>query len=97
MILANPVMIDAYRAGVPRNGKPFPNGSKMAEIHWKAEESAEIPLRRWCPTACMTLTSWRGTARDFRTVGVRQVPQRKGNGYRVRCRGHRDGTTDTIV
>jgi hypothetical protein len=31
VILANPVMIDAYRAGVPDNGKPFPDGSKMAK------------------------------------------------------------------
>ena len=30
VILANPVMIDAYRAGVPGNGKPFPDGSKIA-------------------------------------------------------------------
>src|ERR1700704_7067296 len=30
VILANPVMIDAYRAGVPGNGKPFPDGSKLA-------------------------------------------------------------------
>src|ERR1700681_4444446 len=33
-ILANPVMIQAYVAGVPGNGKPFPDGSKMAKIHW---------------------------------------------------------------
>src|SRR6476660_3439886 len=33
-ILANPVMIEAYRAGVPKNGKPFPDGSKFAKIHW---------------------------------------------------------------
>src|SRR6478735_5151806 len=33
-ILANPVMIDAYQAGIPGNGKPFPNGAKMAKIHW---------------------------------------------------------------
>ena len=26
LILGNPVMIDAYRAGVPGNGKPFPDG-----------------------------------------------------------------------
>src|SRR5438046_7845458 len=31
VILANPVMIAAYRAGVPGNGKPFPDGSKMAK------------------------------------------------------------------
>jgi len=32
--LANPVMIKAYSAGVPGNGKPFPDGSRMAKIHW---------------------------------------------------------------
>ena len=41
MILANPVMIKAYRAGVPGNGKPFPDGSKMAKIHWKTKTIAE--------------------------------------------------------
>src|SRR5262245_8737680 len=30
-ILANPVAIDAYRAGVPGNGKPFPDGSKIVK------------------------------------------------------------------
>src|SRR4249919_2850108 len=34
VILANPVMIDAYLAGIPGNGKPFPDGAKMAKIHW---------------------------------------------------------------
>jgi Cytochrome P460 len=43
VIVANPVMIKAYRAGVPGNGKPFPDGSKMAKIHWKARKSAEAP------------------------------------------------------
>jgi hypothetical protein len=37
-ILANPVMIDAYRAGVPGNGKPFPDGSRMAKIHWNPKK-----------------------------------------------------------
>jgi len=34
VILGNPAMIDAYKAGVPDNGKPFPDGAKMAKIHW---------------------------------------------------------------
>src|SRR3954465_5106389 len=40
VIVANPVMIDAYRAGFPGNGKPVPDGAKMAKIHWipKANE-----------------------------------------------------------
>ena len=32
-ILANPVMIKAYLEGVPGNGKPFPDGARMAKIH----------------------------------------------------------------
>jgi Cytochrome P460 len=43
VILANPVMIDAYRAGVPDNDKPFPDSSKIAKIHWKPDKSAEAP------------------------------------------------------
>ena len=42
-ILANPVMIDAYRAGFPGNGKPFPDGSKMAKIHWIPTKMAIFP------------------------------------------------------
>ena len=37
-ILANPVMIQAYKAGVPGNGKPFPDGSRMAKIHWSPKK-----------------------------------------------------------
>jgi Cytochrome P460 len=42
-ILANPGTIDAYRAGVPGNGKSFPDGSKMVKIHWKQKKSTEAP------------------------------------------------------
>ncbi len=49
VILANPLMIDAYQAGVPGNGKPFPDGSKMAKIHWNAKKSAEAPAPTLVP------------------------------------------------
>jgi len=42
-IVANPVMIDAYRAGVPGNGKPFPDGAKMAKIHWNPKKLETFP------------------------------------------------------
>jgi len=42
-ILGNPVMIDAYKAGIPGNGKPFPDGAKMAKIHWNAKVDAGEP------------------------------------------------------
>ena len=39
VILANPVMIKAYEAGIPGNGKPFPDGAKMAKIHWNPKQN----------------------------------------------------------
>ena len=48
-ILGNPEMIAAYQAGVPGNGKPFPDGSKMAKIHWNAKKSAEAPAPTTVP------------------------------------------------
>ena len=42
-ILGNPEIIAAYQSGIPGNGKPFPDGSKMAKIHWNAKKSAEAP------------------------------------------------------
>jgi mono/diheme cytochrome c family protein len=42
-ILGNPVMIDAYKAGIPGNGKPFPDGAKMVKVHWNAKVVAGEP------------------------------------------------------
>src|SRR5206468_6930873 len=36
VILGNPVMIKAYQSGIPGNGKPFPDGSKMAKVDRKS-------------------------------------------------------------
>jgi len=41
VILANAVMIGAYRAGITGEGKKFPDGSKLAKIHWMAKKSTE--------------------------------------------------------
>jgi hypothetical protein len=48
-ILGNPEMIAAYQAGVPGNGEPFPDGAKMAKIHWNAKKSAEAPAPTMVP------------------------------------------------
>jgi mono/diheme cytochrome c family protein len=42
-ILGNPVMIDAYKAGIPGNGKPFPDGAKMVKVHWNAKVNDHEP------------------------------------------------------
>lgn len=43
VILGNPAMIDAYKAGTPGNGKPFPDGAKIAKIHWQAKKNEASP------------------------------------------------------
>jgi hypothetical protein len=43
VILANPVMINAFRAGIPGNGKSFPDGAKMAKIHWSPKKQQQFP------------------------------------------------------
>ena len=40
LILGNPAMIEAYRAGIPANGKPVPDGARMAKIHWTPKPNA---------------------------------------------------------
>ena len=42
-ILGNPAMIQAYVAGIPGNGKPFPDGAKMAKIHWTPKKMETFP------------------------------------------------------
>ncbi|MDR7098381.1 hypothetical protein J2X04_000728 [Lysobacter niabensis] len=43
VILGNKAMIDAYRAGIPGNGKPFPDGARMAKIHYNATKNEAAP------------------------------------------------------
>jgi len=42
-ILANPVMIKAYKDGIPGNGKPFPDGSMIVKIEWKKKPNPDSP------------------------------------------------------
>ena len=44
VIVANPTMINAYKSGVPGNGKPFPEGSKIAKLQWSFKKSTEAPF-----------------------------------------------------
>jgi hypothetical protein len=44
VIVANPTMIAAYKAGIPGNGKPFPDGSKIAKLQWKPKKSTDAPF-----------------------------------------------------
>jgi len=43
VILGNPAMINAYQAGIPANGKPVPDGARMAKIHWVPKPNQFFP------------------------------------------------------
>ena len=44
VIVANPKMIKSYKAGVPVNGQPFPEGSMIVKLQWKLKKSTEAPF-----------------------------------------------------
>src|SRR5712691_366124 len=73
VILANPVMIDAYRAGVPIDGKHFPAGSKIAKIHWKPKKSADAPAPTTVPDSLHDV--------DFIERDSKRFPGSGGWGY----------------
>ncbi len=69
VILANAVMIDAYRAGVPGNGKHFPDGAKMAKIHWKWKKSAEAPAPTIVPDTLHDIDFMVRDSKRFADIG----------------------------
>ena len=44
VIVANPAMINAYKAGVPGKGQLFPEGSMIVKLQWKPKKSTEAPF-----------------------------------------------------
>lgn len=44
VIVANPTMINAFKAGVPGNGQSFPDGSMIVKLQWKHKKSTEAPF-----------------------------------------------------
>jgi len=77
LILANPVMINAYREGVPRNGKPFPDGSRIAKILWEQKKITDAPFSPSTPdTVPGTLTEL-----EFIEKDSKKFPDTHGWGY----------------
>jgi len=44
VIVANPTMIQAYKAGIPGNGQPFPDGSMIVKLQWTPKKSTDAPF-----------------------------------------------------
>jgi Cytochrome P460 len=55
IIAANPIMIKAFRQGVPGNHQPFPEGSKIVKIEWLLKRNPESPYFVNVPDTLKTL------------------------------------------
>lgn len=86
VILGNPAMIDAYQAGFPGNGKPFPDGAKMAKIHWNAKKSAEAPSPTLVPDTLHDI--------DFMAKDSKRFADTGGWGY---AQFNYDAASDTFT
>ncbi|WP_455281513.1 cytochrome P460 family protein [Cupriavidus necator] len=75
VVVANPVAMEAYRAGVPGNGKPFPNGAKIAKVEWKPKKGADVPYDVRVPGTVYDL--------DFMVKDDKRFADSGGWGYAV--------------
>ena len=55
VILGNSVMIDAYWAGIPGNGKPVPDGTKMAKVRWIPKQNRSALLNARVASICSAM------------------------------------------
>ena len=72
-ILGNPVMIAAYKSGIPGNGKPFPDGAKIVKVEWK---QAPNPLSPYAVEIPNTLDAVAFIEKDSK-----RFPDSSGWGY----------------
>jgi hypothetical protein len=54
-IVANPVMMEAFKGGLPADGKLFPDGSKIAKIEWSFKKNTVSPYFVNVPDALKTV------------------------------------------
>ena len=56
IIAANKVMMNAYKAGLPANGKIFPEGSKVVKIEWAQKQNPVSPYFVTVPGELMSVS-----------------------------------------
>ena len=85
VILGNPAMISAFKAGIPDNGKPVPDGARMAKVHWVPK------MNQFFPDATVP-----GVQHDvdFMVKDSKRFPDGNGWGYAV---FRYDAATDTFT
>jgi hypothetical protein len=69
VILGNPTIIAAYKSGIPGNGKPFPEGSKIAKLQWKPKKSSEATFAVEVPDTLADLFFMEKDSKRFAASG----------------------------
>jgi hypothetical protein len=72
-ILANPVMMNAYREGIPGNGKSFPEGSMIVKIEWSQVKNPVSPYSVMVPDTLKSVS--------FIQKDSKRFPDTNGWGY----------------
>jgi hypothetical protein len=72
-ILGNAAMIAAFKAGIPANGKPVPDGATMAKIEWETDRNGDAPYGVSVPGKLMEVA--------FMTKDAKRFPDTNGWGY----------------
>ena len=72
-ILANDVMINAYKEGIPGNGKAFPEGSAIVKIEWSQKKNPVSPYFVMVPDSLMSVS--------FIFKDSKRFPDTSGWGY----------------
>ena len=75
VVVGNPLAMDAFRSGIPGNGKAFPDGAKMAKVEWRQAKSPDAPYDITVPGTNYDL--------DFMVKDSTRFPDSGGWGYAV--------------
>ena len=84
VVVGNPVTMDAFRAGIPGNGKPFPDGSKMAKVEWRPKKSPDAPYDVTVPGTVYDLdfmVKGRHKVHGQRRMGICRLQARRRVGH----------------
>ena len=83
VVVGNPIAMDAFRSGIPGNGKPFPDGAKMAKVEWQPTKSADAPYDIAVPDTVYDV--------DFMVKDAKRFADSGGWGYAVFVRDAASG------
>lgn len=77
VIVANDVMMNAYRQGLPADGKLFPDGSKIVKIEWIPKKNTASPYFVMVPDTLKAV--------DVIEKDTKRFPDTHGMGIRRVC------------